>query len=164
MKKGLLSVLALMILTTLCQVTVCPAEEGFRRLSVEEYRDKMKAGWIGQIAGVCWGAPTEFRWVDKIIPEADVPKWTPEMINNAFMQDDLYVEMTFLRTLEQYGLGASIAKRGLTLRTASMRSGVRIMRGGTTCARESLRRTRDTHSSTSARTTLIIRSKRITRG
>ena len=49
-----------------------------RRLSVDEYRDRMKGGWIGQIIGVVWGAPTEFKWNDVIIPEDQVPKWTPE--------------------------------------------------------------------------------------
>ena len=73
------------------------------RLSVKEYRDKMKAGWIGQIAGVSWGAPTEFKWQDQIIPADKMPVWRPAMINDAFGQDDLYVEMTFLRSLEQYG-------------------------------------------------------------
>ena len=85
----------------------------YRRLPVKEYRDKMKAGWIGQIAGVCWGAPTEFRWRDKIIAEADMPLWTPEKINEAFGQDDLYVEMTFLRTLEEYGIDVSIRQAGI---------------------------------------------------
>ena len=33
-----------------------------RRLSVDEYRDRMKGGWIGQIIGVVWGAPTEFKF------------------------------------------------------------------------------------------------------
>ncbi|MBN1488840.1 MAG: ADP-ribosylglycohydrolase family protein [Phycisphaerae bacterium] len=98
-------------------VAVVPAsaapEAGVRRLSVREYRDRMKAGWIGQIAGVAWGAPTEFKWKDAIIPEESVPKWTPDMINNAFEQDDIYVEMTFLRTLEQYGLDAPIRQAGI---------------------------------------------------
>jgi hypothetical protein len=35
------------------------------------------------------------------------------MINNAFGQDDLYVEMTFLRTMEQYGLDCSIRQAGI---------------------------------------------------
>lgn len=26
----------------------------FQRIAVRDYRDKMKAGWIGQIAGVAW--------------------------------------------------------------------------------------------------------------
>ncbi len=84
-----------------------------RRLSVKEYRDKMKAGWIGQIAGVSWGAPTEFKWKDQIIPADKMPVWQPSMINDAFGQDDLYVEMTFLRSLEQYGLDVSIRQAGI---------------------------------------------------
>ena len=92
---------------------VAAQEPQFRELPVAVYRDKMKAGWIGQIAGVCWGAPTEFKWKDKIIAEADMPVWKPEMINDAFRQDDLYVEMTFLRTLEEYGLDVSIRQAGI---------------------------------------------------
>ncbi len=84
-----------------------------RRLSIEDYRDRMKGGWIGQIIGVVWGAPTEFKFNDAVIPEDKVPKWTPDMINNAFGQDDLYVEMTFLRSLEEYGLDVSIRQAGI---------------------------------------------------
>ena len=32
----------------------------YRKISVDEYISKAKAGWIGQMAGVGWGAPTEF--------------------------------------------------------------------------------------------------------
>ena len=45
-----------------------------RRLKVSEYRQKMMAGWIGQMVGVGWGGPTEFRWANKIIPEDDSPR------------------------------------------------------------------------------------------
>jgi len=89
------------------------AQGQFRRLPVAEYRDKMKAGWLGQIAGVSWGAPTEFKFGDRLMPEEALPKWTPGMINNAFGQDDLYMEMTFLRSLEQYGLEVSIRQAGI---------------------------------------------------
>ena len=83
-----------------------------RQLPVEEYVDKMKAGWIGQMAGVGWGGPTEFHAQGKILPENEMPQWKPEMINQ-FEQDDLYVEMTFLRTLEQYGFNCSIRQAGI---------------------------------------------------
>jgi len=108
-------IIALLIVVFPTTVGVADADDAvqFRRLPVKVYRDKMKAGWVGQIAGVCWGAPTEFRWTDKIIPEADMPKWKPEMINDAFGQDDLYVEMTFLRTLDEYGLDVSIRQAGI---------------------------------------------------
>ena len=83
-----------------------------RLLSRSEYLDKMKAGWIGQMAGVAIGGPTEFRYQGQIVPADKVPGWKPEMINQ-FDQDDLYVEMTFLRTLEQHGLGASARQAGI---------------------------------------------------
>ena len=88
-------------------------EGAVRRLPLAEYRDKMMGGWIGQIVGVSFGAPTEFRWQGEIIPEARMPKWSEDMVNHAFGQDDLYVEMTFLRTLELYGLDVSIRQAGI---------------------------------------------------
>jgi hypothetical protein len=83
-----------------------------RRLKVSEYRQKMMAGWIGQMVGVGWGGPTEFRWANKIIPEDGVPEWIPELVN-VWGQDDLYVEMTFLRSLEEYGLDVSMRQAGI---------------------------------------------------
>ncbi|MGA2914691.1 MAG: ADP-ribosylglycohydrolase family protein [Sedimentisphaerales bacterium] len=87
--------------------------QNFKKISVKTYRDKMMAGWVGQMAGVSFGAPTEFKFADKIIPADAMPKWKPKLINDAFAQDDLYVEMTFLRTLEQYGIGVSIRQAGI---------------------------------------------------
>lgn len=83
------------------------------RLAVNVYRDKMMAGWLGQMVGVTWGFPTEFKYLGKMILETEVPAWTPEMINGAFGQDDLYVEMTFLKTLQDYGLNASARQAGI---------------------------------------------------
>ncbi len=84
----------------------------FRRLPVSEYRDRMAAGWIGQMVGVGWGAPTEFKYKGEIIPEDQVPRWTPDMVNQ-FRQDDIYVEMTFLRTMELHGLDCPIRQAGI---------------------------------------------------
>ncbi len=83
-----------------------------RCITVEDYVDKMKAGWVGQMAGVGWGGPTEFRYKGQIIPEDKMPQWEPEKINQ-FKQDDIYVEMTFLRTLELYGFNCSIRQAGI---------------------------------------------------
>jgi len=83
-----------------------------RRILISEYRNKMMAGWIGQMVGVGWGAPTEFKYAGRIIPAEKVPKWLPEMVN-VFQQDDLYVEMTFLRSMEMYGIDVSINQAGI---------------------------------------------------
>lgn len=83
-----------------------------RRLSLTAYVDHMKGGWLGQMAGVGWAAPTEFKAQGQILPESDVPVWAPETINQ-FEQDDLYVEMTFLRTLELHGFDVPIRRAGI---------------------------------------------------
>ena len=69
-----------------------------RRLPMDEYVDRMKAGWVGQIVGIGWGGPTEFRFKGVIIPEDKMRCWEPKKVNQ-FRQDDIYVEMTFIRTL-----------------------------------------------------------------
>jgi hypothetical protein len=97
------------LLVALC---VGSASAGERRISVEEYRDKMKAGWLGQMIGVGWGHPTEFRYSSKIIPEDKVPLWDPKMVNQ-YRNDDLYVEMTFIKTLETYGVDVSARQAGI---------------------------------------------------
>jgi hypothetical protein len=93
---------------------------GERRISVAEYRDKASAGWIGQMVGVGWGAPTEFRFKGEIIPEDRVPEWKPSMVNQ-YNQDDIYVEMTFLRSMELYGLDVSIRQAGIDFANSGYR-------------------------------------------
>lgn len=93
----------------------------YRRLPVKEYRDRMKGGWIGQIVGVTWGGPTEGKFRDVIMPADKMPPWKPELLNDAFGQDDLYVEMTFLRTLEEHGFDVSIRQAGIDFANSEYR-------------------------------------------
>lgn len=37
------------------------AQQDFRRLPMKLHVDKMKAGWLGQMAGVGWGGNAEWR-------------------------------------------------------------------------------------------------------
>lgn len=114
------STLALFVLLALAlaaapivPVAAQDAATTYRRLPVAVYREKMRAGWLGQMVGVSFGAPTEFRYVGRMIPAAEVPALRPGIANDAFNQDDLYVEMTFLKSLESYGLGVSAAQAGI---------------------------------------------------
>ena len=85
-----------------------------RTLALDEYRDKMKGAWIGQMVGVSWGLPTEFKWKDAIVPEDKVPVWTSDFpVRFAYNNDDIYADMTFLRTLDEYGLDVSIRQAGI---------------------------------------------------
>ncbi len=78
-----------------------------RPIPVEELRDRIAGGWAGQMIGVSFGAPTEFRWLGEIIPREALPAWTPDRVRNALNQDDLYVDMTFAQVLEEKGLDAT---------------------------------------------------------
>ncbi len=111
MCKDVRAVLTVMVVG-LAGILIGGCQEPVRRITVEDYVDKMKAGWIGQMAGVGWGGPTEFKYKSQIIPEDKMPVWKPEMINQ-FNQDDIYVEMTFLRTLELYGMNAPLRQAGI---------------------------------------------------
>jgi hypothetical protein len=81
-----------------------------RRMSRAALEDKVRGGWAGQMIGVAFGAPTEFRSNGKI-NEAEL-EWTPDMIANTIHQDDLYVEMTFAEVMDRVGLDATTEQYG----------------------------------------------------
>jgi len=37
-------------------------EVQYRQISLEDYRDKVAGGWLGQAIGVLWGDRTESNW------------------------------------------------------------------------------------------------------
>ena len=47
-----------------------------RRMSLKVLEDKIRGGWAGQMIGVSYGAPTEFRARGKII-DGEIP-WSPD--------------------------------------------------------------------------------------
>jgi hypothetical protein len=83
---------------------------GPRRMSRAVLEDKIRGGWAGQMIGVSYGAPTEFKSNGKI-NEAEI-KWAPDMVSNALKQDDLYVEMTFAEVMDRIGLDATSEQYG----------------------------------------------------
>jgi len=84
---------------------------GTVRLAKDRYEDKCKGAWVGQMIGVCYGAPYEFRSKGKPIT-TPLMSWKSERIAGAIGQDDCYVEMTFLKALEDYGLDISFEQAG----------------------------------------------------
>jgi len=98
----------------------CGAEKS-RVISVAEFRDRMQGAWIGQSVGVSYGWPTEFKGKGTLIDEAKMPVWKPETINETFNQDDLYVEMTFLKTLLEKGVGVTSREAGIDFANSAYR-------------------------------------------
>jgi hypothetical protein len=81
-----------------------------RRISRAVLEDKIRGGWAGQMIGVSFGAPTEFRYRGRTI-EGPID-WKPENVANALVQDDLYVEMTFSEVMDRVGLDATTEQYG----------------------------------------------------
>jgi hypothetical protein len=82
-----------------------PIPGGNLKIDLPTYLDKLHGGWVGQMAGVQWGAPTEFKYRGQINPEKIT--WHPETINQALENDDLYVEIPFLEMMATRGVNAS---------------------------------------------------------
>ncbi|OGV68734.1 MAG: hypothetical protein A2283_20780 [Lentisphaerae bacterium RIFOXYA12_FULL_48_11] len=102
----------LLVICAVLSVQVARAEAECRKISLTEFRDKLKGGWIGQMAGVGWGAPTEFKVKGRIMREDEMPPWNPKMINQ-HGNDDIYVELTFIRSMEMHGLDVSYKQAGI---------------------------------------------------
>ncbi|MCC6490806.1 MAG: ADP-ribosylglycohydrolase family protein [Candidatus Hydrogenedentes bacterium] len=108
--------IALLIASSLCCAAF--AQDDYLQMPVSEYVSRMTAGWIGQMAGVGWGAPTEFQFNGQMVPASNFPEWKPEYVNQ-FWQDDLYVEMTFLKSLEDYGWDVTHKEAGYGFATSA---------------------------------------------
>ncbi len=107
-----------------------PAGFDLMPMSEDAIRDKIEGAWLGQMIGVTWGFPTEFyaRYIWEMFPELHqhegephniyakyeggpipldlLPKWKPELINDGYWQDDLYVEVPFMEALSKHGVNA----------------------------------------------------------
>lgn len=81
------------------------------KLPRDRFVDKCKGAWAGQMIGVCYGAPYEFRISGK--PDlGSLEPWKPGRVKGAIGQDDCYVEMTWLAALEKYGLDVNFEQAG----------------------------------------------------
>jgi len=84
------------------------AQAGTKQLSMAQLRDKIAGGWAGKMVGVSYGAPTEFRARGETY-EKELP-WEPGMVENSLHQDDMYVQMSFMMTMDRYGMDAPAEK------------------------------------------------------
>lgn len=92
---------------TLPNTPLVPAFDG--TLTEEELRDKVLGGWIGQMAGVAFFAKTEFGASGQIMTDERIGRLYTEWangtvsINDAFDQDDTYVEIPFMDAMKENG-------------------------------------------------------------
>ena len=85
-----------------------PSFTNTRTISAEVLKDKISGGWAGKMLGVTYGAPVEFKAQCKTFE--DPITWVPSDVIGSKEQDDLYVQLTFLMTMDQCGIDAPAKK------------------------------------------------------
>lgn len=126
MKKQILNLTIFLIFTSIFSCS-SPENKDVRSISLETLKDKIAGGWAGKMIGVTYGAPTEFRAQGKIYD--DTIKWKPDDVRGSIWQDDIYVQLTFLMTMDRFGMDApakkfqeTFAKAGFPLWHANVQS------------------------------------------
>jgi hypothetical protein len=107
MKKYLLNLILPAIALVIVSCSPKPAAD-LRTISQETLKDKIAGGWAGKMIGVTYGAPTEFKAQGKTFE--DSIKWVPSDVKGSIWQDDIYVQLTFLMTMDRYGMDAPAKK------------------------------------------------------
>ena len=105
MKKIIIGVIVLMYAMQIHAQTIT--------ISKDVLKDKIMGGWAGQTIGVTFGGPYEFRFQGTFIGDYQRLMWhdgllKDNMINNAGLYDDLYMDLTFVDVFEKYGMDAPV--------------------------------------------------------
>lgn len=87
--------------------------QGTFTIAKKVLKDKIKGGWAGQTIGVTFGGPYEFRFQGTFIGNYQALDWNDSlvkknMLENAGLYDDLYMDLTFVDVFEKYGLNAPV--------------------------------------------------------
>ena len=94
-------------------------DQNVKTITVNQLRDRIAGGWAGKMIGVAYGAPTEFRACGETY-EKEL-KWEPSFVAGSLRQDDIYVQMSFMMTMDKYGIDAPAEKFAESFATAGYR-------------------------------------------
>lgn len=88
-----------------------------------ELLNKVKGGWAGQVIGVTYGGPTEFRYLSRMIPDSVEIEWSDESVSYFFenfpgLYDDIYMDLTFVDVFDKEGIDAPASSHALAFANA----------------------------------------------
>ncbi len=94
-------------------------KQNLKTLSIIQLQDKIAGGWAGKMIGVAYGDPTEFRARGETYEQE--LKWKPSFVEESLRQDDIYVQLSFMMTMDKYGINAPAEKFAESFATAGYR-------------------------------------------
>lgn len=82
-------------------------------LSREVLEDKVRGGWFAQTIGCTYGGPTEFKFKGGLMQDEQTIPWSEDYIYETFiadpgLYDDVYMDLTFLEVMAEYGIDAPV--------------------------------------------------------
>lgn len=86
-------------------------------ISKKEMEDKVSGAWAGKMIGVMYGREMEFKALGKIY-DGDIP-WMPQLVEKSLVEDDIYGQLSFMITLERYGLNAPVKQLAINFANAA---------------------------------------------
>ena len=97
---------------TACIIVSASAQKTIT-LTKQQLHNKIKGGWAGQTIGVTFGGPYEFRYNGTFIQDYQPLLWNDSLVKhnmlyNAGLYDDLYMDLTFVDVFEKYGFDAPV--------------------------------------------------------
>ena len=110
-------------------------------ISKDVLMDKIKGGWAAQTIGCTYGGPTEFRYRSVMIPDSIAIAWPDDYVSttmtyNKNLYDDVYMDLTFVKVFDEYGLDAPVdsfatafANAGYNLWHANQQARYNILHG-----------------------------------
>lgn len=109
-----LRVMAVTGLLTVLTTTFLFAQENLPsqvKFKPDVLKDKLKGGWAGQVIGVTFGGPTEFRYNGTYIQDYAVIPWKDGYIKETMdnipgLFDDIYMDLTFVEVIDRLGIDA----------------------------------------------------------
>jgi hypothetical protein len=111
MRKITFLIVASLVILVACQQKAEVNQKLNNKISKQELKEKIKGGWAGQVIGLTYGGPTEFRYPGAFINDYRPIEWTDSAIlwyfeNTPSLYDDVYMDLTFVDVFEKEGLDA----------------------------------------------------------
>ncbi len=102
-------------LAMLAALNLSAQDAALKKISAEEYRDKVYGSWLAQCIGNIYGLPHENAYIDEPGPETFPYGYGKNLerlkrVNGAFSDDDTDIEYMYLLAMEKHGPEPTLAE------------------------------------------------------
>lgn len=95
-------------------------------ISKELFRDKIKGAWVAQTVGVTFGLPIEFKYNSTMVQDYQKLNWDENSLEVEYRErpgtyDDIYMDLSFMKVIEEEGVDAPAQSFALSFANANYR-------------------------------------------